>query len=712
MRIRCSGRQHAFRTFRPQKVAGKQNNYNMKDCAKRLYEAAVLLMAVLTVTVFMGSCRDEVDESDMYSFTGMQVIDFLNQNDSTTKFAYLATKVRLSKKSASTVAELLSARGNYTCFAPTNEAVQNYLDSVYNQKNYPIEQCPDSTAEQIVNNSLIDNLNSEAFLSTAFQVGSLERPSFSDRFLTIRFDTLQGGKLGIYVNTRSLIISTDNELENGVVHIVDRVITPSNETISALISTTDNLRVFAYLLRQTGWDKKTMKFRDEAYEEDHPKEGQGCPTERTPIPCPDHRNTGYTIFAEPDSVLMEKWNLPEFQYAENGDLQNWDEIMAVVREKCAEYYPAAKDADLKSEDNAVNQFVSYHILPEAIMYNQLVIHFNEQGYGFKNPSVLGINAWEYYETLGKGRRLLKITEGKTTEGKRINRYVSQYDNSNYNEIEVPRKGVLIEESNGGREYNALNGYYYALDDVLVYDEDVPNKVLNERMRYDICALLPEQITNGLRRIMNSEDQYNMPRGYFENMTWTAETNVTYLAGFSSGWRNYQGDEYNIQGLYDVTVKLPPVPFSGTYQLRYMAQNVSTHRSMCQFYFGENKENLPAVGLPLDMRISADIPSIGWVADDARDPDANDENDRVMAMHEYMKAPRYYGTSTGSTVTSNLRGDKQCMRRIILTTQMEPEKTYYLRMKSVLDDTSRQLYIDFFELVPKSVYNGVYAEDKW
>ena len=53
-----------------------------------------------------------------------------------------------------------------------------------------------------------------------------------------------------------------------------------------------------------------------------------------------------------------------------------------------------------------------------------------------------------------------------------------------------------------------------------------------------------------------------------------------------------------------------------------------------------------------------------------------------------------------------------MRRIVITTQMEPEKTYYLRMKSVLDDSQRQLYIDYLELVPKSVYAGAIAEDNW
>ena len=84
----------------------------------------------------------------------------------------------------------------------------------------------------------------------------------------------------------------------------------------------------------------------------------------------------------------------------------------------------------------------------------------------------------------------------------------------------------------------------------------------------------------------------------------------------------------------------------------------------------------------------------------------------MLMHGYLKAPRYYGTTSGSTVNNNLRNIDMVMRRIVITTQMEPEKTYYLRMKSVPDDSQRQLYIDYLELVPKSVYAGAIAEDNW
>ena len=679
----------------------------------------ILHLGVLATTVFVSafffaftSCQDKVDTSNMYSFTGKQIIDYLNQTPETSYFALLTKKVKLSEKAASTVADLLSARGNYTCFAPTNEAVQAYVDSVTNTKGFTIENTPDSVAQDIVNNSLIDNENDDAYLSTSFQVGSFERPSFADRFMTVRFDTLRGGKLGIYINTKALIIKPDNKLENGVVHLVNRVITPSNETIGALIKNTDNMKVFSHLLEKTGWDKRMMDFRDQAYETYHPKEGPGCSTEESGAaqPCPAHRNTGYTVFVETDSVLQASWGLPEFKFLENGELSNWNEIMAVVTEKCKELYPDATSDDLTSEDNAINQFISYHLLHEALTYNQIVIHYNEIGFGYKNPTVMGIDTWEYYETMCKYRRLMKIMEGSQTQGKRINRYVSKRDDSNYRELTVPRAGVKILESNGGRDYNALNGYYYAIDGVLAYDQDVPDKVLNERMRFDICSLLPEQMTNGFRRLYYNQ-RYHIPDGYFKDMTFTPESKVNYLPGYASGWGDYQGDEYNIEGQYDVIVRLPPVPFYGTYQLRYGTQNVADRRSMCQFYYGSDKSNLAAVGLPLDMRVSATLPSIGYVAD-GTDPDINDENDRVMYLHGYMKAPKCGGPNDPTAVTANFRTNANMMRRIVLTATMDPNKVYYLRMKSVLESTTRQLFIDYFELVPKNIYAGVYAEDKW
>ena len=64
--------------------------------------------------------------------------------------------MKLSKRSESTIAQLLSARGNYTVFAPTNDAVQHYLDSVYQTTDYDITQIPDSVADYIARNAIID----------------------------------------------------------------------------------------------------------------------------------------------------------------------------------------------------------------------------------------------------------------------------------------------------------------------------------------------------------------------------------------------------------------------------------------------------------------------------------------------------------------------------------------------------------------------------
>lgn len=661
------------------------------------------------------SCSDDVDESDMYTFTGQMVLDFLEDTEATTYFAYMTSIAKASSNSESSVATLLSTRGNYTCFAPTNDAVQEYLDSVYNTEGYDYLETPDSTAEDIVLNCIIDNEDNSAYMTEDMEVGSFSTSTFSDRNLTVRFDTLEGGSLAIYINTYSCIISSDNEVENGVVHVVDRVITPSNSTVPGLIADAGNLRIFARLLELTGWDQKMTDWRDYDYEESNPGEGPDCPTESDGnVPSPDHRDQGYTAFVESDSVLVAGMGLPELEISEQGAIDNWDEIFDIIQEKCLEYYPDATDTDLESEDNAVNQFVSYHLLAEALTYDHIVIHYNEQGFSYTNRTQLAIDAWEYYETMGDQNRMFKVTEGSQTDGKRINRYLTERNaNYTYDLENVEMEGILIYEDNGSYDIAALNGYYYVIDGILVYTDDVRDKVLNERMRWDLTALLPEQITNGFRRGYTSEcENMYIPVDYFENMTWNDESNVNYLPGYArTGYLNYQGDEYNIQGQYDVIIKMPHVPSAGTYEIRFGLSNNSA-RSMCQLYFGTNKDNLSALGLPLDERKDGEDPTIGW-EEDGTDSDANDENDKMMRNHGYMKAPYYFGQCSTSGVSTNCRGNSNVLRYISYTGRLDPEEDYYMRMKSVLENTEAQLFLDYFEIVPKSVYNNpLESEDKW
>lgn len=683
----------------------------MNNLIRKIVNAVVALALVGGAMNFV-SCKDEVDESNMYTFTGQLMADYIDTEDELSSFSYLTKRVMLSSHSQSTIHDLLSARGNYTCFAPSNEAVQIYLDSIYATENYDITLTPDSTCEYIVTNCLIDHDDSPSLLSTDFMEGTIETQSFAGRFVTINFDTIEGGKAAIYVDKFSRITASDIEVENGTVHKVNRVVAPTTSSLASLIESTSYLQIFSNLLQATGYDQTlSAAYRDMDYEENHPETGLGTPTETgdTPVPTPDHRDTGFTAFVETDSLLAAEWGLTIERDANGVIIQNWDEIFEIIKDKCAELYPDATSDDLTSDDNAVHQFVGYHLVDRSIPYNLLNVHYNEYGYGYNNAENLTVDTWCYYPTL-TNNRILKIMEGRQINGKRINRYVSERNQNNYNEITVPREGILL---NNYGDNAALNGYFYTIDEILVYDEDVPNKVLNERMRYDICDILPEQMSSGFRRVTSGDgsEGMNIPTGYFSKMTFTDDSRVVYLPAYGKVWQNYQGDEYNIVGQYDVTIELPHVPYYGTYEFRLGLQNVA-QRGMCQVYMGTNKQNLEATGLPVDMRVYSNHDITGFEEDDEDDASVNTEIEKNMRLKGYMKAPKYFCQPSPTASTSNFRNNERVLRSILYTGTFDPNVTYYIRLKSVLEDTSTQLFIDYFEFCPKSVYGGEVEEDKW
>ena len=679
------------------------------------------LATVLIALITISSCSDNVDESNPYVFKGKSAYTFMKNTDDLTSFAYLLERVKLSKRSNSHFSELLSSRGNYTVFAPNNQAIQTFLDSVYNTPNFDITQIEDTVAEFVVRNAIIDNGESNAYLSTELEEGTLNLPNMNNRYLQVNFkgDSVTG-KTAIIINNKSTIVSSDNEVSNGYVHVLDRVIDMSSSSLPDLINQTPNLRIFSRMLEQTGWSDSIVKYIDLDYEYDHPLYGSIDPgnTSGGEIgPSPEHRFFGYTAFVEPDSVFENEWGIPAPILDSEGNVTNYAEIDAKFIERCKEAYPEATSEDLKSENNAVNQFISYHLLPERITPDVLVVHHNEMGYAYNNPTQLSIDCWEYYETMGRPRRLVKITEGKQTDGKRINRHCT-YDNSffgTYDEISVDRPGAKISLTNGGNSTNALNGIYYPIDQVLLYDKDVPGKVLNERLRFDFSSICPDLMSNGLRQVHDDRWRF-IPSGYLSTFWYTDDTKWRYVPYHTATQDNMQGDEINIIGQYDLTFRLPPVPYEGTWELRMCAPEIQ-HFGMFQVYLGTDRLNPTPIGLPLDFRVAASNPKIGWV----RDPDNNDleeihEIDKTMRAHGYMKNNKHNGRpASGGVVYSPLRaanGDYIRLRKILWSGNMKPNETYYIRIKSVLDNTRTCCMLDYFEMVPKSVYNGETAEDPW
>ena len=555
----------------------------MITCNFRPLGKSWLLLLAFSFGLSLQSCQENIDDSDYYTFTGEMMTDhFANNSEAFSSYLALLERVKPGKRSESTVASLLRARGNYTCFAPTNEAVTLYIDSLYalNQlESTRLEDIPDSIAQDIVFNSLIDTENLQGFMSTQFEEGVLGS-NMNDRPMTISFGNEADGTANIKVNTLSKLIARDIEVENGYIHVVDRVIAPSNSFLGGLIGAADNMKTFAHLLTATGWDEKMMRYRDEEYEDNHPDTRPGVGTEAETFRCPEHKYYGYTAFVETDSVF-ESLGI-------NFDLANPKPAVDQLKKLLIDgglYPDATTDDNYREPMNIINQFVAYHLLPMRVPYNQLAIHYNE--YGYQTGGSYSVNTFEYYETMGR-RRLMKITSGPRTGGYRINRY-SEINRTTYREISVPREGILVSASNSGNESNALNGYYYPINSLLVYDSDVPDRVLNERLRYNFAAILPEMITNNLRRPMVSGRNISFPNNFFDELEFDDDTTVfTYLPGLNSGWQNYQGDEFNIVRQYDFTVTLLPVPYAGTYELRFACNNNSSVRVMAQFYIVEDQ----------------------------------------------------------------------------------------------------------------------------
>lgn len=687
-------------------------------------------LVAFAASVSFCSCTETIDESNFAIKTEQTVVDFLEANpDKFSGIKALFDRVQFGRGAdASHLTSVLSARGNYTVFAPNNEALAAYVQSFGVNT---IEELTDEQAELIAKSCIIDNGDLNAYEEAEFPAsGAFDVANLNNRSITCMQDTINGGYI---INTNAKVVKSNIEVSNGMIHEVASVIAPSSDNIYEMIAAAGNMDIFAHLLEQTTWADSLSAddYVDQAYEEEERDEVY-VPTEGSlkgkKYEIPAHRYRGYTAFVETDATFSSEWGL-NLERNSEGVITNWDDVMAIVKQKCEAAYGTVDADDLSSPENAINRFIAYHLIEGRISYLNLIRHYNEFGYSYgptksrPQTNICPTNVWDYYTTRGKYRGLVKVTqvgdEGfeQDKDHKMYLNRKSVYDNARngkYTETGYEVRGVLVSPDNGNIDNNALNGFYYPIDQVLLYDDATRTMLSSERIRIDVTTILPELLSYGTRG-----GNYTMfPVGYLKNiLNQSAGTVSLYMnAGDNqagAAWRDYQGDELTMVGLYDFTFRLPPFPKNGTYELRLGLSN-NDQRGMAQMYFGTNPNTLKPTGLPVDMRQSAGSISIPWVADIIGDDATNAENDKNMRNQGYMKGPQYITIANGSgkDPVRQAGGSSAAIRLIVTTSEMDADETYYLRFKSALNKTNGQLFIDYFEYVPTSVYNGATEEDIW
>ena len=649
------------------------------------------------LSVMVASCWDEVHPGTYYTFTGQTVIDFLEQDSA----YHFSSFIKVLKRAR--VYGELETYGTYTCFAPTDEAFQAYLESrnISSVDSLSFEDCDTIARTHLINTVL--------FLSDQSE-GGLPSVNRLNRFLVLGYmeDTLSNGIIWARptINRESVVINGDDTVQNGVVHVVDNVIRVSGDYIYDIVKYNPKVSLFYDALNLVRLEDSLQRWHDNTYSISYDSAyvgiiRQGGGSDYTVRYVPE-RNWGFTVLAETDEV-----------YAAHG-INNIHDLIDYANKVYHESYKSEYDTlgakyDTIWHDNRcpLRRFVEYHILPFSV---PSIINFNCREDIIKaKVETSMIDAEDYYETYLPHSliRVSRIMETGPYNGVYINRRGLGANGQG----ELGRdfyRGIKISEVESETMNEGCNGYLFYIDDILEYSDFIRNDILNRRLRIDCCTLSPDFMTSGARQ-KKTESNYEgvgflQPTNFHSyNQDYCMWVRSAFVANIS-----YQGDGLDLQGNYDIMLKLPPVPHDGTWELR-LSYRGSEGCGVVQNYVGDDPTRLAPCGIPTDLRYSAEAnPNIRWKSDASFDGDtvAIDAYDKAMHNRGYMKGPDSHWTSDKA---ERFRDYNLIARRVITTDFFRADKEYYLRMRLVLDNPNAEMNFDYMEWCPKSIFT--LKEDK-
>jgi uncharacterized surface protein with fasciclin (FAS1) repeats len=639
----------------------------------------VLLMAfsLMLGSSAFTSCSDDPAPKDYYTFTGEMVSDFLTSRSA--KFSDFITILERAK-----VYDLLSTYGEFTCFAPTNDAVKEYLET---RGLTSLSQLTDADCDTIAYTHII---KTGAYFTTDLNDGAIPATNMDDRYLTISNDTDANKHIIYYINKTARIIARDDSVENGVVHTINKVISSSNDMLPDMLSKDQNATLFYAALRATHLEDSLRRYIDTHYTCGEDSIVDGVPyhtaAEYEFAHYLEKHKYDYTAFVEPDTV-----------YKRNG-INTLADLEAYAKKIYDQTYPedaGLYDKDLTNRKNPLNRFIAYHLWNRLGNYNALTL----TGDGYKIQIMANLlDAKDYYETMCP-HTIMKISYSNSQM------YINRRGLGN--KATVPGVRIMTPSETSNVDQSALNGVYHYVTDIVTYNPTVRDIVFNERMRIDATTLAPEFMNSGARGKASTGTGQNDPctgfkPGTLEGWSYTDATLVSCRCRNYYFW-SYQGDEVILLGQYDFSVKLPPVP-EGTYEVRLGYCGGFTSRGVIQVYF----DGKPC-GIPLDIRKGGeDDPRIGWTALTTNE-ETNRANDKAMRNRGYYAGGK--GIAFGSLSSrSTFRSQSRILRRILTTTYIDDKKDHYMRFKQTLDNTKAEFEFDYLELCPKSVYDSEQGDD--
>ena len=658
------------------------------------------ILYILAFALSILACNDEIDKSNRYTFTGETMADYLlNRSE---KYSHMITLLKRAD-----LFSLLNTYGQYTLFLPDNDAVEKYLaeqDSIYyatKDSDNPIwtgvtspfiEELSDSMVNAIARMHLIE----KDYRTAQMGEGAIAKWNFNDRMLTINYK-VDDERFYIMLNNDAAITDGDNQVENGIIHLIDKPIDTRCTTVAAMIAEQKFFSIFSKAIAETGFESKVLDMMDFSYTEPI------LSNSRLQKYVPKKKYIKYTAFVEPDEVFHK----------------NGIYTLADLKGFAEKWYGTEDKDNPRSPKNALYKFVAYHFVEGELPYNMIVP--SESGYmeGFYNyVFVPGYDLYNYFPTMmGKLMKVLKPLS--TTEAQNI--YI------NYNKRDLPynfemrnhtnvriielTEFIQTDEQYANFVSTAGNGLIHPIDKILIYnDDEMVGNILNERMRFDIAALQPELSSNNL---------------------WQGSARVYFPIEYCKGLKKcgledlmqcridygHNGDIFVFMNQYDVAIKIPPVP-ARTYEIRF-STTLPTSKSVRETSFFQVYFDDKICGLPICTDIMSTDERIGWVRDNET-LDNGVENDKLLRNKGWMKAPDTYNTHIYSQgyVDGLARDDHGSMRKIALIEHLV-EGEHWMRFRYIGEEHLNPIYsghkehwFDYIELVPLHIISDpINPEDR-
>lgn len=312
----------------------------------------------------------------------------------------------------------------------------------------------------------------------------------------------------------------------------------------------------------------------------------------------------YTVFVEPNNVFAD------------AGIRTIDQLKAYAKDIYDAVYPEdAQVSDPKDCRNSLNRFMAYHILRYPMRLNQLTAYDGNTLADNFNRDIADISA--YHTTLMGA--VFKVSAPKISGNDLYLNRRGVKDNADKYGKKVP--GIKIVN---GSSVEAMNGYYHQIDGILTYDQQTLNDVLaDERWRVDIKLLSPDFMIHAeeLRGnyLMDEDPNYPDPYSpYGRNIAYKWGTLENFTANNTDDQYNtyplvhrrahkvfwcYEGDEINLFGLSDFTIRLPLLP-AGQWEVRlgycggiashpdvalYLNDELTIERLHLSYSYSQNRE---------------------------------------------------------------------------------------------------------------------------